>query len=129
MTAKTYCKVRGGKVVAREVKDNPTVRLNSRGHPIWRELDDSAPMPAYDPATHHAPVAREVIENDRVVRLWNPPVAKTAAELDDEKEGRLGHVDRALIRTMFQIANDVRALEKKPEITMAQFRQAIKDRM
>lgn len=79
MTRQLYCKVVGGSIVAREMKDSPLSALDGDGNPVWRPFVANA-APSYDPATHDAPVRSEVIQAGQVVETWADPVAKSLAD-------------------------------------------------
>ena len=137
MALQTFCKIVGGNIVARELKDNPDVKIGGDGFPIWRPFIPAS-APAYDPATHHPPVRSEVIQNTQVVETWAAPVAKTAQEIDDEKTAKatseadvlLARLVKRLMATQFALVNVVRANNSQAPIdanTYLQFFDASAD--
>ena len=102
------------------------------GKPWWLPYI-IAPRPAYDSATHHAPVRdNDAILADRVEQVWIAAVAKTQAEIDAEVQARedgamdrldqASSIDRVLGAALFEVVNDVRVLKGQSEITAAQFK-------
>lgn len=55
--------------------------------------------------------------------------AKTAEELDTEKVNYVNNTDKLQFLVSFDMENRVRALERKPTITAAQYRAALKARL
>ena len=127
----TYCKVVGGVIVARERKVDPISKIID-GEPVWRLLVRRGVAPAYDAATHYAPVATEAIEPTQVVQGWAAPVAKTQAEIDAENEALIEREtqrleDMNIIAVAMGWENRIRALEGRPAADYAELRQAAKD--
>ena len=95
--------------------------------PLWRPVaavgDD-----AYDPATQIKSGPVTTIESNRVVDTWTIR-AKTAAELDAEKDLKISAIDALQFAVHFDMENRVRVLEAKPQITAAQYRNALKARL
>ena|SRR3990167_7780047 len=86
--------------------------------------------PAFDPVTHHAPVRlSDVIGQTEVTQAWADPVAKTAEELDGEKERTLDRYDRLSFLVNFDQESRLRVLEARPAITPTQYRNALKARL
>ena len=86
--------------------------------------------PAFDAATHHAPVRQsDEIKADQVTQAWAAAVAKTAEDLDGEKERALDRYDRLSFFVNFDQESRLRVLEAKPAITQAQYRAALKARL
>lgn len=86
--------------------------------------------PAYDSATHRAPVRLpDEIQPTLVTQAWADPVAKTAEELNAEKDAAIDRFDVLAFKVLFDHENRTRALESKAPITQAQFRAALKARL
>jgi len=87
-------------------------------------------QPAFDPVTHHAPVRQpDLIEVTQVSQVWAAAVAKTAEELDGEKERTLDRYDRLSFLVNFDQESRLRVLEARPAITPTQYRNALKARL
>lgn len=84
--------------------------------------------PPFNPATEVKEGPVETIAADQVTRTWTVR-AKTAGELDAEKEHRLDDFDRLTLAVAFDHENRIRALEGKAAVTAAQFRAALKARL
>ena len=83
--------------------------------------------PVFGAATHHAPVRLpDDIQVDQVVQVWAAAVAKTAQELDADKDRVLDRYDILTFKVLFNHENRIRALEGQSARTAAQFRAALK---
>lgn len=130
-----YCKVVGGVIAKRERKTNPISKVVN-GEPVWRELIPAGERPAYDSATHHAPVQTETIDPTQVVKAWVAAVAKTQTELNVENQAqqdnaiartdRPNSIENVLLKICFLQENRIRVLEGKTEITAAQFKTLVR---
>lgn len=100
---------------------DPTVATR----PPWKWLPVQETDPAYDPAgqVKEGPVV--TVFADKVTRTWAVR-AKTAQELDGEKDAVVNGMDLVLLKVAFNHENRVRVLEGKQPITLAQFKAAIK---
>ena len=65
------------------------------------------------------------LKSDRVVKVWTIR-PRTAQELDDVLEGKLPPNDSIEFKAMLDIENRTLALEKKPKLTAAKYRDALK---
>lgn len=127
MTKRTYCKIVGGAIVARQVKDNPEVAIGPDKNPVWRPFVAGS-RPSYNPATHHAPVRSEQIEANRVVEVWDSPVAKSAQDLAQEKRARVEAMGDVSLAKLLDLENRVRALEGKSELSEGDFKTDLESR-
>ena len=91
----------------------------------WLPLEVTDPeVPDYE--THlkeGQPVT--TVENDRVTMVWTVR-EKTKQELDKEKENKLPPSDSIQFKTMLDVEHRTLALEKKPNLTVAEYRTALK---
>lgn len=83
---------------------------------------------AYDPATHVKTGPVTTIEKDRVVDTWTVR-AKTAGEIDGEKDQAISRIDALQFAVHLDAENRIRVLEGKAPITAAQYRNALKARL
>jgi hypothetical protein len=65
------------------------------------------------------------VEPKRVTKKWNVR-KKTAKELDADKELQLPRSDSIQFKAMMDVENRTLALEKKPKLTVAEYRTALK---
>ena len=86
--------------------------------------------PAFDPATHYAPVRMsDIIGASDVTQAWAAPVAKTAQEIDDEltlvAEGVMASdpmlLAKLIMTGQFDQENRLRVLEGSSTITVDQY--------
>lgn len=82
----------------------------------------------YNAATHVKSGPVTTIESARVVDTWTVR-AKTAEEVDAEKDIRIDAFDRLNFEVNFDQENRIRALESKTPVTRAQYRAALKARL
>ena len=91
----------------------------------WLPLEVTDPdVPDYE--THlkeGQPVT--TVENDRVTRAWTVR-KKTKQELDKEKENKLPPSESIQFKTMLDIENRTRVIEKRPPVTMLEYRADLK---
>ena len=93
------------------------------------------PRPSYDPVTEHPPVRQpDDIQANQVVQVWAAPVAKTAQELDDEKEEITSRIDldpylKAFALVMLDEINLLRQQHSLADRTPAQLRAAVKSKL
>ena len=66
------------------------------------------------------------LKSDRVVKVWTIR-PRTAQELDDVKEGKLPLSDSIGFKTMLDIENRTRIVEKKPSVTALEYRALFKE--
>ena len=66
------------------------------------------------------------VEPKRVIKKWNVR-KKTAEELDVDKELQLPRSDSIQFKAMMDVENRTLALEKKPKLTVAKYRTALKE--
>ncbi len=89
--------------------------------------------PAFDSATHHPPVRQpDIIEVSLVTQTWAAAVAKTAGELDAEKEAVLDRSDNdPFILALFDEINALRAVVVPPltVLTEAELRASAKAKL
>ncbi len=83
--------------------------------------------PAFDSATQ----VREgpTIEEDHINKIRRTVYtvrAKTAQELDGEKDQKVDSLDKAIFQVLFNHENRIRTLAGQPSINMNQFKTAIK---
>jgi len=114
MAVLEYALIDGTQVFKRRRFDEGTNFLSkaeaqAKGKPWWVPFT-RVPAPSYDPATHHAPAALpDVITDLDVSQEWASPVAKTAQELDNEKEEQADEIIsgsrqfRVVLRLIFEI--------------------------
>lgn len=92
----------------------------------WRWLPaPPAERPAFDPATQVLEGPVLMVAETAVTESYSVR-AKTAGELDANREAALDRLDLALFKIAFNHENRLRALEGKAAITALQFRTAIK---
>jgi hypothetical protein len=91
----------------------------------WRWLPVEVTNPSYDPAIQVSEGPVITVLSDKVTRVWTVR-AKTAAELDADKDGTVNALDMLAFKVLFNHENRVRALESKAAITAAQFKTALK---
>jgi hypothetical protein len=84
-----------------------------------------AQRPAYDPETQVIEGPVRTVGASEVTETYSVR-AKTAAELDADKDAKISIMDRAQLRVLFNHENRIRALEGKQAITQAQFVAAVK---
>lgn len=82
--------------------------------------------PMEDDQVREGPVV--TVEADRVTRVWTVR-DKTAQEIDDEKEGYLNDLEQLGFEIDFDHENRIRVLEGRAQVTVAQFRAALKARL
>lgn len=136
-----YALTNGIDILEIRVFDDAAKRLTkaealAKGKPWWLPYI-VAPRPAYDFATHHAPVRDDdVILEDRVEQVWLPAVAKTQAEIDAEKENKLDDaisrldtdmLTKGLALTLFDIASGTLSIPNGG-LTLEQFKTYIRNR-
>lgn len=91
--------------------------------------------PGFDSTTHYAPVRQpDDIQASQVVQMWAGAVAKTAGELDAEKDVIAGRMDvdpylRAFALVMLDEINTLRALHSRPARTISQLKDAVKSKL
>lgn len=83
---------------------------------------------AFDPATHVKTGPVTTIETTRVVDTWTIR-AKTAEEIDADKEERLDRYDRLNFEINYDQESRIRVLESRPAINRVQYRAALKARL
>ena len=100
---------------------DPTVATR----PGWKWLPVEVTDPPYDPSSQvkEGPVLSVLA--DRVTRIFTVR-AKTAGEIDADKDGVVSAMDMLVFKVLFSHENRVRALEGKAAITAPQFRAALK---
>lgn len=91
----------------------------------WRWLPVEVTDVTYDPAAEVREGPVVTVLSSKVTRVWTRR-AKTAAELDADKDVALNGTDMILFKILFGHENRIRALEGKAAITAAQFRAAVK---
>lgn len=100
---------------------DPTVQTRSG----WRWLPVEVTNPSFDPTTQVSEGPVITVLADKVTRVWTVR-AKTAAELDADKDAVLTAYDMLSFKVLFNHENRVRTLEGKAAITAAQFKAALK---
>ena len=91
--------------------------------------------PVYDPATHHAPVRQpDVIGASDVTQVWDAPVAKTAGEIDADKDTVVSRIDldpylRAFALAMLDEINLLRDQHSLAARTATQLKNAVKAKL
>ena len=90
-------------------------------------------QPAYDSATHYAPVKLpDIIGSSDVSQAWAKAVAKTAGELDAEKEAVLDRSSNdPFIQALFDEINALRSVVVPPLdiLSEAEFRASAKAKL
>ena len=66
------------------------------------------------------------VKDDRVVKVWTIR-PRTAQELDDVKESHIPRTDSIQFKTMLDIENRTRIVEKKPSVTALEYRASLKE--
>lgn len=94
----------------------------------WRWVTVTIVKPAFDEATQVLEGPADSLGKGGLTRTWTVR-AKTAQELDAEKDGRVSAIDALTLAVAFDHENRLRALEGKTAITAAQFRAALKARL
>jgi len=108
------------------IKEESTIDTTVATKPGFRWLPiENNGAPGYDPTTHYASGPINDILEDRVVRRWEI-IEKTPEVLNNERENKLSAVDLVVFKILFRQENRLRVLEGKPEITVEQFRTAVK---
>jgi len=91
--------------------------------------------PVYDPATHHAPVRQpDAIGVSDVTQVWDAPVAKTAGEIDADKDSVVSRIDldpylRAFALAMLDEINLLRGQHSLAARTATQLKNAVKAKL
>jgi hypothetical protein len=87
------------------------------------------PVATTNPAVNQSTEVREgpvlTVLEDQVTQVWTVR-AKTAQELDADKEAALDRFDMLALKALFNHENRIRPLEAKAIVTAAQFRAALK---
>lgn len=88
-------------------------------------------LPIVDDATPFDPEAQIVTDIDYIVGFDSIQEVKiirnlTVAELDQNKERKLDRLDDVVMRVLFNHENRLRTLESRPQVTMDQFKAAIR---
>jgi hypothetical protein len=108
------------------IKEESTIDTTVATKPGFRWLPiENNGAPGYDPTTHYVSGPINDILEDRVVRRWEI-IEKTPEVLNNERENKLSAVDLVVFKILFRQENRLRVLEGKPEITVEQFRTAVK---
>lgn len=122
-----YAEVRNGQVVGiRNYATPPEFVKIIDGAPVIRPLIDvRAP---YNGVTHveEGPVID--IKPDKVTRTWTTRL-KTPEEIDAEKTRQVDRVERLFFEVLFDLANQVRALQGNPALTVTQFKTYLKGKL
>lgn len=84
--------------------------------------------PPFDPATQLRTGPVVAVRVNDVTRVWTVR-AKTAPELDTEKDGEINTIRFLQFEVAFDMENRVRVLEGKAVITKSQYRNALKARL
>jgi len=100
---------------------DPTVQVRSG----YRWIPVETTMPSYDPATQVRTGPVTTVEETRVTDVWTVR-AKTAAELDADKDIQINDLDIVAFKVLFNHENRIRALENKAAITATQFKTGVK---
>lgn len=118
-----YALVSPANVVDRYASNvDPTVQTRAG----WRWLPVEATDPGvFDGATQVKEGPTVSVLSDKVTRVWTVR-AKTAQELDDDKEATLDRFAGLMLKIAFNHENRVRVLEAKAPVTAVQFRAALK---
>lgn len=101
---------------------------NVQTKPGFRWLPVDSIDPPYDSATQVKTGPVTTVEAARVLDTWTVR-AKTAGEIDGEKDRTISRIDALQFAVSFDMENRVRVLEAKPQITAAQYRAALKARL
>jgi len=113
----------------------PKADAIAKSKPYWLPIIERGPRPAYDPTTHYAPQPTEAIDADQVTQGWDDATAKTPSEIDAELDDIVNQIrdNRGIIKalglTLFDVANQVRALNSQPDLTLAQFKAFVKSKL
>lgn len=92
----------------------------------WRWVPAPVPaLPAYDPATQALDGPVRALVDGTIIESYTVR-AKTAAEIDADRERTLDRLDAAILRVLLNHENRLRAIEGKAAVTATQFRAAIK---
>lgn len=95
----------------------------------WRWLPvEVVGSAAHDPALQVKEGPVTTVESARVVDAYTVR-AKTAQELDTEKETRIDQIDVLALRLIFLLNNEVRALKGQAALTAAQFRNFVRSQL
>lgn len=121
-----YALVRPDNTVDRlQVNIDPTVQTK----PGFRWLSCPAvPQPVIDAAVEIVEGPAYVVGANEVTETWTKR-AKTAGELNAEKDGRISALDKLQFLIAFDMENRVRVIEGKLAVTAAQYRAALKARL
>jgi len=108
------------------IKELPSVPVLP-GKPYRKFYTTEIVNPAYDPETQ----VKEgpTIEEDHVnfIRRTVYTVRdKTAQELDDDKQTKVDNLDMVALRILFNHENRLRTLEGQGQVTLNQFKNAVK---
>jgi hypothetical protein len=130
-----WCKIEGGVIVQKVNvrKDPKDIATGGDGNPVWRPYVPSA-APAYDGETHHPPVSSDDIQPTQVVQTWAAPVAKTAGEIDTDKDQIASTIDvdpylRAFALVMLDEINTLRSQHSLADRTATQLKAAVKSKL
>ena len=122
MAATMHAYVESGIIKERRVLDLALVPLHKQ--PPWKPVvkngDDQ-----FDSSIQVKEGPVTTIEATQVTDTWTIR-AKTAAELDSDKDNQVNAFNSVAFKIAFNHENRIRALEAKPAITAAQFKAAIK---
>ena len=91
----------------------------------WRWLPIVVTRPTINPATQVFDGPQITVGASQVDFVYTAR-AKTAQELDADKEAQLPDVAGVMFRVMFNHENRIRVLEARPAVTVDQFRAVIK---
>lgn len=91
----------------------------------WKWLPVVDTDPSYDAATQVKTGPVVTVGASNVTRVWTVR-AKTAPELDAEKQAKADGLDLVILEILFNHENRIRALNSQAAITKLQFRNAIK---
>lgn len=90
----------------------------------WLPLEVTNPdVPNHVTHIKDGPV--ETVEAKKVTRVWTIR-PKTEQEFDADKESQLPSSDSIQFKAMLDVENRTLALEKKPKLTVAKYRDALK---
>lgn len=108
-------------IVRREANVDPGVKTK----PGFKWLPVETTMPPFDTATQVREGPVYTVEPSRVTEVYSVR-AKTAQELDADKEDMIPPNVSAVFKILFNHENRIRTLESRPQVTAAQFRAAVK---
>lgn len=110
-----------GQISTTSMAVDPTVSTRAG----WRWLPVEVTDPLFDPATQIKEGPVLTVFADKVTRVWTVR-AKTAPELDADKDSMVSAMDMLAFKVLLNHENRIRALESKATVTAAQFRATLK---